>query len=385
APSRSGSRRAPCSTRRRSCSGAARRRRSASKSGARLHPISRPRSPSPRAARRSGEPLMPHQETGRGIRRLSEGSSGRKDHLISLESDQTDIEEPCLFEPRRIAFIESIADLRPRMHRYCARMTGSSLDGEDLMQEAIFEAYLKLGSFDATRPLGPWLLRIAHNRCIDFLRRRQGRREVEAEAATNASIHPSEAVGRGVDRAIERLVIALPPKERACVLLKDVFDYSLEEIAALVESTTGGVKPALTRGRAKLATLTDVQRPERKASKEELALLRLYVDRFKRRDWNGVRELASADARLTVADCFAGRLADSPYFNEYEHPIIAWRMALGEADGETVVVIQRDDAEGQVPFSAIRIGFAGDRIASITDYIKCSWILETASIVLHQG
>jgi len=316
---------------------------------------------------------------------LSEGSSGRKDHLISLESDQTDIEEPGLFEPRRIAFIESIADLRPRMHRYCARMTGSSLDGEDLMQEAIFEAYLKLGSFDATRPLGPWLLRIAHNRCIDFLRRRQGRREVEAEAATNASIHPSEAVGRGVDRAIERLVIALPPKERACVLLKDVFDYSLEEIAALVESTTGGAKAALTRGRAKLATLTDVQRPERKASKEELALLRLYVDRFNRRDWHGVRELASADARLTVADCFAGRLADSPYFIEYEHPIIAWRMALGEADGETVVVIQRDDAEGQVPFSAIRIGFAGDRIASITDYIKCSWILETASIVLHQG
>jgi RNA polymerase sigma-70 factor, ECF subfamily len=83
------------------------------------------------------------------------------------------------------------------MHRYCARMTGSSLDGEDLMQEAIFEAYLKLGSFDATRPLGPWLLRIAHNRCIDFLRRRQGRREVEAEAATTASFHPSEAVGRG--------------------------------------------------------------------------------------------------------------------------------------------------------------------------------------------
>ncbi len=153
-------------------------------------------------------------------------------------------------------------------------------------------------------------------------------------------------MGKGVDRAIERLVIALPPKERACVLLKDVFDYSLEEIAALVELTTGGVKAALNRGRGKLATLTDVQRPERKASKEELALLRLYIDRFNRRDWQGVRELASADARLMVADCFAGRLADSPYFIEYEHPIIAWRMALGEADGETVVVIQRDDPAG---------------------------------------
>src|SRR5271170_7762570 len=158
---------------------------------------------------------------------------------MSLEAaDEADIEDPGLFEPRRLAFIESIADLRPRMHRYCARMTGSALDGEDVMQEAIFEAYLKLGAFDATRPLGPWLLRIAHNRCIDFLRRRQARREAEAEAGALTWVCPPEAMGKGVDRAIERLVIALPPKERACVLLKDVFDYSLEEIVGLVESTT---------------------------------------------------------------------------------------------------------------------------------------------------
>ncbi len=141
----------------------------------------------------------------------------------------------------------------------------------------------------------------------------------------------------------------------------------------------------MIRGRGKLATLTEARFPKRKASKEELALLRLYVDRFNRRDWQGVRELASADARLTVADCFAGRLANSSYFVEYERPIIAWRMALGEADGETVVVILCDDTEGQVPFSAVRVGLAGGRVISIADYIKCSWILETASITLTQG
>jgi RNA polymerase sigma-70 factor (ECF subfamily) len=303
---------------------------------------------------------------------------------MSLEADHVDSEELGLFEPRRIAFIESLANLRPRMHRYCARMTGSALDGEDVVQEAIFEAYLKLGSFDATRPLGPWLLRIAHNRCIDFLRRRQAQREAEAEAAAPALVHPSEAVGRGVDRGIERLVTTLPPKERACILLRDVFDYSLEEIANLVDSTPGGVKAALNRGRGKLELRNDAQQPERKANKEELALLRLYIERFNRRDWQGVRELASADARLRVADCFAGRLADSPYFVEYERPIIAWRMALGQVDGETVIIILDDDPQGAVPCSAIRIGLADGKVVSITDYIKCSWILETASVSLTQ-
>jgi RNA polymerase sigma-70 factor (ECF subfamily) len=50
------------------------------------------------------------------------------------------------------------------------------------------------------------------------------------------------------------IVMALAPKERACVLLKDIFDYSLEEIAELVASTVGAVKSALNRGRSKLAS-----------------------------------------------------------------------------------------------------------------------------------
>ena len=184
---------------------------------------------------------------------------------MGLEAaNDADAEEAGLFEPRRLAFIESIADLRPRMHRYCARMTGSALDGEDVMQEAIFDAYLKLASFDASRPLGPWLFRIAHNRCIDFLRRRQARRETEAAMEPPAWIDPPEAVGRAIDRAIERLVIALPPKERACVLLKDVFDYSLEDIADLVEfdgrRRQSGLKPRPRQaGRADRCALPEAE------------------------------------------------------------------------------------------------------------------------------
>src|SRR6266852_8936627 len=156
-----------------------------------------------------------------------------------------DMDAPGPFEARFVAFLETITHLRPSLHRYCSRMTGSVMDGEDVVQDALFHAYRKLDTFDDARPLKPWLFRIAHNRCIDLLRRRGVRAEAEAAAMSPDSVEPPDPAVLGLGRAVERLVISLPPKERACVLLKDVFDYTLEEIAELVETTVGGVKAAL--------------------------------------------------------------------------------------------------------------------------------------------
>jgi RNA polymerase sigma-70 factor (ECF subfamily) len=90
------------------------------------------------------------------------------------------------FEARYLAFLETITNLRPSLHRYCSRMTGSVLDGEDIVQEALFQAYRKLETFNDSRPLAPWLFRIAHNQCIDFLRRREVRGAADTAAAVPA-------------------------------------------------------------------------------------------------------------------------------------------------------------------------------------------------------
>src|ERR1700689_5108028 len=87
------------------------------------------------------------------------------------------------FDERYRALLETIVTLRPVLHRYCARMTGSVLDGEDVVQDALFEAYRKLDQYDETRPLAPWLFRIAHNRCVDVLRKRGVREEAESAVA----------------------------------------------------------------------------------------------------------------------------------------------------------------------------------------------------------
>jgi RNA polymerase sigma-70 factor (ECF subfamily) len=284
------------------------------------------------------------------------------------------------FEARYLAFLETIAQLRPSLHRYCSRMTGSVMDGEDVVQETLFEAYRKLDRFDDSRPLKPWLFRIAHNRCIDFLRKRGVRVETETAATVPDVVetHPSVL---DLGRAVEHLVTSLPPKERACVLLKDVFDYSLEEIAELVDSTVGGVKAALNRGRAKLAAAPGSSKSIRTADPELTRVMQLYIERFNRQDWDGVRELISADARLTVADAFTGKLADAPYFRNYERLSMTWKLAVGQVDSEPVVVILQRGADTWAAHSIVRLSVDDQHIDRIVDYVHCPWVISAAQSV----
>lgn len=165
------------------------------------------------------------------------------------------------------------------------------------------------------------------------------------------------------------------------MLLKDVLDYSLEEIAELVDSTVGGVKAALNRGRSKLATLPKQSSPSRVTNSEVSRLLHLYVDRFNRRDWSGLRDLIAADARICVADRFAGQLGDSPYFGTYERMSVPWRAAVAVVDGEPSVVTFRQIAGEWAPHSIVRLDVVAGRIVRVADFGHCPCVIPAARAV----
>src|SRR5271169_352527 len=65
-----------------------------------------------------------------------------------------------------------LVEMRPKLHRYCARMVGSVIDGEDVLQDALIKAVQSFSSAGPVHNPEGWLFRIAHNTALDFLRRR---------------------------------------------------------------------------------------------------------------------------------------------------------------------------------------------------------------------
>jgi RNA polymerase sigma-70 factor, ECF subfamily len=146
-------------------------------------------------------------------------------------------------------FLETFEVPRSELYRYCRYLTRSPWDAEDLVQDTLARAFVTLGQSGAV-PANPraWLFRVASNLWIDEVRRR---RELPAGTPVAHAETTAPAL-RATREAAGTLLVRLSPQERAAVVLKDVFDFSLEETAEALGSTVGGIKAALHRGRGKL-------------------------------------------------------------------------------------------------------------------------------------
>jgi RNA polymerase sigma-70 factor (ECF subfamily) len=284
----------------------------------------------------------------------------------------------------RRRFDEDCERLRPDLHRFCTRMAGNPCDGEDIVHDTLVLAFYRLAELRDSGSLRSWLFRIAHNKCIDLLRTRR-RLDVLGDLGddTPDEEHPmDERLDRKqrTDRVLANIVTELPPRERACVVLRDVLDCSLEDTAEIVGSTVGAVKAALHRGRDKLERAERAPpRPRRSLPARHRDLIQRYLAAFNQRDWDAVRSLLTDEARLEVVHRSEGPFG-AGYFTNYGRLAWPWKLALAHVDGVESIVHFRQVDGTWLPHAIIQLEIDDDKIAVIRDYVHVDYLLRDSVV-----
>jgi len=288
--------------------------------------------------------------------------------------------------PRQAQFLELVEKLRPELHRYCARLMGSVIDGEDVVQDTFARAFVALDELEESAPMRAWLFRIAHNRALDLLRSRAIRLAEPIEAAEEVADpeipDPVEAMMRreAVETAVSRFA-ELPTMQRSVVILKDVLDQSLEEIAAMLDLTVNAVKAHLARGRARLKII-NAQSSAKPVPRPPSPAVARYVALFNGRDWDGLRAMLADDVRLVQSTypLRAGAAEVGMFFGIYSRSAPV-RLAPAWLDGREVIAVY-EDAAAVKPSYLMWLEWKDGRISFIRDYKYIRYVVDDAELVI---
>lgn len=277
-----------------------------------------------------------------------------------------------------------LGELRPKLHRFCARMTGSVVDGEDIVQEVCVKAIEAAAGVGAIENLEAWLFRIAHNAALDFLRRRNRQRAALSDEATEMIADPTaDADRRMVAAASLRAFMELTAIERSAVILMDVLGYSLEEIGFVTDATIPSIKAALHRGRGRLRELasTPDDRPWPVLSAAESARLIEYTALFNARDFDAIRDMLADDVRLELVNLRRLRGKEvATYFGNYAR-VGDWHVMPGLIEGRPVVLVREGDDASAPPSYFIMLEWSGGKIVNIRDFRYARYAVEGAAVI----
>jgi RNA polymerase sigma-70 factor (ECF subfamily) len=285
----------------------------------------------------------------------------------------------------RLAFDRLLGDLRPKLHRYCARMTGAAVDGEDVLQEALVKAIDAFPPAEPIANLEGWLFRIAHNAALDFLRRRARQAALRSDEDPEMIIDSAAATdNRAIAAASLRTFMRLPIAQRSSVILMDVLGYSLDEISGFTDTSVPAIKAALHRGRARLRELA--QEPEDALLpvlvEPERSLLAAYVERFNARDFDALRRILTDEVRLELVNKVRlnGRSEVGNYFHNYDQ-VDDWQLVPGLVDRRPAVLVRAPDDPTAKPAYFILLAWAGDRVSDIRDFRFARYVTDGAEIL----
>jgi RNA polymerase sigma-70 factor (TIGR02960 family) len=352
-------------------------------------------------------PVVTPGETGADRARSVSGRSGVITGKVSLEmtgAHEAVTEDRALRRARAgdaHAFGQLTEPYRGELRAHCYRMLGSVQDAEDVVQETLLAAWRGLEGFEGRSSLRAWLYRIATNRSLNARRSRSRRRELPPTPEPPAPTRTAEAMWlqpypdtllEGVpDRAPgpearyetrESMELAfvtalqrLPPRQRAALVLRDVLDFRVPEVATMLDAGEASVKSALQRARATLARRLerDARDPAPQAnSKAERRLVQRLADAIEAGDVTGVIELLADDAWLTMPPQpfeYRGRTAIASFLRhrfEIQGPplrVIATRANTQPAFG---CYLAGPSDHAARPYGLLVLTLAGPQVSALT-------------------
>src|SRR5664279_3744343 len=306
------------------------------------------------------------------------------------------------------AFVALTAPYRRELHLHCYRMLRSVTDADDLLQVTMVAAWQGLDGFAGRSSLRAWLYRIATNRCLNAIRDSKRR----PPTAPLPPFEPPEPSRRGevawlqpypdawldpmpgpsthyqtredVRLAFVAALQRLPPRQTAVVTLCDVLDFSLAEVATMLETTTAAVKGLLQRGRASLGRhhLTGADAPPEPGPPAEPGsaantdLAQRFADAFSADDVDAVVALLTDDAWLSMppapheyqgVEAIAGFLRASAAGRAGQH--LGLLPTRANAQPAFACYLVRPGDFASQPSGLIVLTLAGERIAAITRFL----------------
>jgi RNA polymerase sigma-70 factor (ECF subfamily) len=272
--------------------------------------------------------------------------------------------------------------MRPKLHRYCARMVGSVIDGEDVLQDALIKAVESFSSAGPVHNPEGWLFRIAHNTALDFLRRRNRQQALRSGEEVDMIADQLDAVSsRQIASTSLRTFMRLPVAQRSSVILMDVLGCSLQEVCEVMDFSLPAVKAALHRGRAQLRELAnepeDGQQP--KLSDADRARLSAYVAHFNARDFDAIRSLIADDVRCELVNKtrMRGKAEVSRYFGNYDK-ISDWHLVPGLVESRPAILVFDPSTPGAAPKYFMLLNWQADKVATIRDFRHAPYVIEGA-------
>ncbi len=270
-------------------------------------------------------------------------------------------------------FLDDVVPVRPELYRYCLKLTGSTWDAEDLVQDALLRVFSSLGKSDRDiKDPKAYLIRTATNLWVDTIRRQarnQPLREVEDEADDEGEI------GVAATEAGRELLSRLYPQERAALVLKEVLGYSLKETADELNTSVGAVKDALRRARSGLKG-QDLKPASFAPNKD---MVERFMKALATSDLDGLRSICAADLHVELvggaefhtfddsSDFFAHAHFVMPEIGFGENP----RWELAEFDAEYIVVGYRTLAGVEGLNEIHRLEVNADKISRVRCYCFC--------------